>query len=473
MRPSRRYRMAIIAAAMLLLIPLAVHFVVGWIARLEPPQVAVEPLTVSQPNGNVRVAGQSTMQRRGEILEVRLVGDAATVGYSHARLLLPEIVEVENALYAGLRERVPWWLARKALFDWAQWRFRNVDESMSAARRQELAGQALGFDPDPFTSVFPTYQRLVYLSALYDIGLSFERAPLLGCTTFLLPDSADDGGVLLARAFDFEVDEVFDRRKVVFLVKETGQIPFASVAWAGLVGVVSGMNVEGLTVVAHGARAGEHEIRGEPVVHELRRLLSRAQTLNEALSALGARTPMVSHIVIVADAKGNAAAIERVPGRADHVRRLRPPDVVTNHFEGPSAEDPKNQEVLEMTSTRARRQRGQMLLGTLAPAPTAADAVALLRDRRGVDGKPLPLGDRRAINALIAAHGVVAEPRTRSLWVSESPSLLGRFVRFDLSLLLADRYDPRSAQPRLEAIPADPLRHADTYLQWRAGSHRD
>ena len=182
---------------------------------------------------------------------------------------------------------------------------------------------------------------------------------------------------------------------------------------------------------------------------------------------------MVSHIVIMADAAGNAAAVERVPGHPDYVRRLTPPDVVTNHFEGPSARDPKNLRVMETTSTLARNRRGITLLRRLPAAPSVADAVALLRDRRGVDGKPLPLGDRRAIDALIAAHGVVADTGTRSLWVSESPHLLGRFVRFDLPTLLADGYDPSAESGRLETVAADPLRDADEYARWRAQPHAE
>jgi isopenicillin-N N-acyltransferase-like protein len=473
LRLGRWVKVALVAAATLLLTPVALHCVVGWVARLEPPQVSVEQLRVSESKGGLRTLGQSSVRRRGSILEARLVGDAANLGYAHARLLLPEIVEVEQSLYQGLRQRVPWWLARATLFDWAEWRFRNVEESMTDARRQELAGQALGFDPDPFADVFPTYQRLVYLSALYDIGLSFEHSSLVGCTTFVLPGTAGGHDVLLARAFDFEVDEVFDRNKVVFLVKETGQIPFASVAWAGLVGVVSGMNVEGVVVVAHGARAGRHDVRGEPVVHELRRLLSRARTLDDALVLLGERPPMASHILIVADANGNTAAVERVPRRADHVRHLRPPEVVTNHFEGPSASDPKNRRVIETTSTVARRRRGEALLGNLRPPASVADAVALLRDRRGANGEALPLGDRRAINALIAAHGIVADTRNRALWVSESPHLLGRFVRFDLPVLLADDYDPKSDPARPRTLPADPFRDAKAYVEWQAQHHAD
>ena len=61
--------------------------------------------------------------------------------------------------------------------------------------------------------------------------------------------------------------------------------------------------------------------------------------------------------------------------------------------------------------------------------------VALLRDRKGLGDAVLALGDRSAINALIATHGVVMDTKQRVLWVGESPHLLGRFVAFDLKIL--------------------------------------
>jgi hypothetical protein len=94
----------------------------------------------------------------------------------------------------------------------------------------------------------------------------------------------------------------------------------------------------------------------------------------------------------------------------------------------------------------------------------------MLRDRRGRGGSDLALGDRRAIDALIATHGVVMDATARKLWVSESPHLLGRFVEFDLQTLLAVEYDPLS-EPDLHVLPADPLLNSSDYARWRAGSH--
>ena len=53
-------------------------------------------------------------------------------------------------------------------------------------------------------------------------------------------------------------------------------------------GVVSGMNIEGVAIVVHGARSGAPQAQGEPVVHALRRVLSSAHNTDEAQEILEA-----------------------------------------------------------------------------------------------------------------------------------------------------------------------------------------
>jgi hypothetical protein len=441
----------------------AAHFAIGCSARLEAPAVDVPEGRVDTPKPGVRRLGKNSVRQRGDILEVRLEGSPEQIGFSHARLLYDEMVENEGVLLYELEQKVSLSIARLLLMDLAQLRYRTVDRGMSDERRREIAAGALGFQPDPYAGVFPTYQRFVYLNALYDISLSFEYSPLIGCTTFTLSrDAAEGGHALLARAFDFEVNEVFDRKKAVFLVRQEGKLPFASVAWPGLVGVVTGMNAEGVAVVVHGGRAGEPRAEGEPVVHALRRVLAEARSSDDVVRLLGEREAMVSHIVIATDATGKSVAIERVPGEKPEARWLATRAAVSNHFEGAAAGDPANVRVRERTSTLDRRARADELVAALGRPATVADAVALLRDRRGKGGAELPLGDRRAIDALIATHGVVMDATERTLWVSESPHLLGRFVAFDLRALLAAEYDPL-ADVEPKTLPADPLLTSGEY----------
>ncbi len=463
----RLHRRKLLLLAAVLVLPLLLHFGVAICARPSPPRVELPGYELEQPSQGLTRFGPSWVLDRGGVIEVGLSGSPEAIGYSHSRLLYRYMVENEGILLGHFSEQVRSRLLQHVLLDVAQLRYRNVDGGMSSARLREIAAGAYGFQPDPYSGFFPTYQRFVYLNALYDISLSFEESPLIGCTSFAFSgERTENGGALLARAFDFEVDEVFDRRKAVFLIREEGKIPFASVAWPGLVGVVSGMNVEGLAVVVHGGRAGEPRTRGEPVVHALRRVLSEARTVSEAIAKLGEQPPLVSHLVVLADATGATAAVERVPGAAPFVRRLPAAAAVTNHFEGPFADDEKNQRVRSKSSTLPRRQRGDELVSKLAGPVDVERAVALLRDRSAAGGSPLPLGDRKAIDALIATHGVVMETKARVLWVSEAPHLLGRFVAFDLKRLLSPDYRPEERLEQL-SLPADPLGSSDEYRRLR------
>src|SRR5690606_7192271 len=119
-------------------------------------------------------------------------------------------------------------------------------------------------------------------------------------------------------------------------------------------GVISGMNLEGVAIVVHGARAGEPKASGLPVVYSLREVLERAHDTREAIDVLKKQDVMVSHVVFVGDDKGRFAVVERAPGHEAHVRdTFTDPERVgvTNHFEGPLANDARNAKVRQATST--------------------------------------------------------------------------------------------------------------------------
>jgi hypothetical protein len=426
--------------------------------RPTSPRPDVAPIGA---DGIARFGASYTRVRDG-VREVYLAGRPEEIGRSMSALLYEPMVANERRLWDDFARMVPFAPARALIVALSRVRYRDVGDALPEARRREIAAQAAGFAPDPFTGwLLPTYPRMVLLHALYDIALGFERSPLVGCTAFALgPGAVADGHVLVARAFDFEANEGLDRDKAVYFVREDGAVPFASVAWPGLVGVLTGVNLAGVAVAVNGARAGTPAAGGEPVPVTLRELLSRAHDTDEAVAILAARTPMVSHLVLVADARGDVAVVERVPGRDAFVRRRwADPDRVgvTNHLEGPSADDPKNVRVKAETTTLARRARLGELLAAVGPHEADVPrAVAMLRDHACAGDDACPLGDRRAIDALIATHGIVADLTERTMWVSAGPHLSGRFVAFDLRTIFAPGHDPAAdAPPRV--IAEDPI----------------
>lgn len=429
---------------------IALHALARYLGRVEAPST-VPPLGMRRDQAGIRWFGASHASRPHGIWEVFLEGRPEDIGFAHGKLLYESMVENEGVLYRALDRAIPSALFRTLVFDLASFGYRDMEPGFDEARRRELSAQALAFQPDPFADRFPTYQRFTYLAALYDISLSFETSPLIGCTTLIENEASPH---LMARAFDFEVDPVFDADKAVFLVREEGKIPFLSVAWPGLVGVVSGMNAEGLAIVVHGARAGVPKSQGEAVVFELRRVLSHARTTREAITLLAQSSPMVSHLLILNDAQGDAIQVERIPDRTNFVHSLPSSAAVTNHLKGPGREDPKNRRVLETTSTRDRLERAEELLRLDTAPPSPHKMVTFLRDRSRPGGSPWPEGDRRAIDAHIATHGVVFDSSGKVAWVSQGPHLRGGFIAYPLATMLKAGYRPEQ-RPPLERIPEE------------------
>ncbi len=454
--PRRRRRALGVVVGLVIVFPLA-HAGIGWATRIPAPPVILPDTAAPGPY----------VRDDGGLVRVYLRGSPEAIGTEHARWLRNRMLSEEDELWSEFELHVPWWLARVTLMDYSRVRFRHLDRNVPDARRRELAAEALALQPDPFAERMPTYQRLLFLHAIYDIALPLEHSPLIGCTSFGFDgDATADGHAIVARAFDFEAGELLDKRKVVFLVREDGAIPFASVAWPGFVGVVTGMNAEGVVTAVHGARAGQPAADGVPVAYSLREVLERAHDTNEAIAILKSQSVMVSHIVFVADASGHFAEVERAPGEPAFVRDAKSHGTfaVTNHFEGPLAADPHNERVRRESSTVARRERIDALLADVAPkSVTPARALAMLRDHRCAGDDACSLGDRRAIDAFIATHGIVGDATARRLWVSVGPHLTGRFVELDLQQLLSD-HDPAS-DPLPDALPEDP-----TAGPWRNGT---
>ncbi len=470
----RRHPKKLLALAVLAVAPFAAHLVVGATTRIEPPDIPMPRFVATDGPDGVKRTPHGWTAKRGVRL-VYLAGTPEQIGAQHTALLYDRMAEDEQVLWDGFAEVVPLSPVRTLMFDVGRVRYRDVASSFPEARRREIAAEANAFVPDPYAAQLPTYQRMVMLHALYDIALGFERSPLLGCTAFGLgPEATADGHALFARAFDFEAADVFDADKAVFLVHEDGKIPFASVAWPGFVGVVTGMNAEGVALAVHGGRAREPSTRGVPVAFSLREALASARDTNEAVAILAAQPVMVSHLVFVGDGAGRFAVVERAPGVPAHVRSQFPHPgkaSVTNHFEGPLAGDPRDTHVRETTSTLARRTRVDELLAAVAPkSATVGTALELIRDH-GCSGEACPLGDRRAIDAFIATHGVIADLTARALWVSEGPRLSGRFVKVDPATLVRrpDGQPPDvPSLESLEVLPPDPALEDGRYAEGRA-----
>ena len=458
-----------------LVVAIAAYAAFDAATRIDPPPLAPpRPLALAY-DGETARAGPAYLARRGKVWVMQLAGDPVELGYQHARLATPLMADGDGRMLDLFASTVPSRPLRALVSAIVQARYRRLDRSFPDERRAEIFGESVGY-VDPYSHVFPTYQRLVYLHALYDIALAFEHSPLLACTAFVASGDATAGGAtpghtIVGRNFDFDVDPWFDDDKVVEIVAERDRIPFASVAWPGMTGVVTGMNAAGIWINVNGGRAGELDSAGVPVVFTTRAVLEGARTIDEAIALIRRDPPMASHILLLADGNtGEAAVVERAPGRELGVVRDRTPTtVVANHYRTPAlAADPKDARIRELTTTVARDARARELMERRSGAIDPAAAAAVLRDRLGPGDRLVPLGNRNALDAIVTTHSVVADLTARVLWVSEGPHTLGRYVRIDLPARLRDGVGAATAEAGGD-IPADPALTDGTWERFAFG----
>jgi hypothetical protein len=137
-----------------------------------------------------------------------------------------------------------------------------------------------------------------------------------GCSTLAAGGPAvKDGRPLLARNLDFFPMGVLDRYGIVALCRPEGHHAFVNVTWPGLIGVLSGMNDEGLCCAVMEVRSGVRRFEGMPSVFLFRRILEEAVTVEEGLKILKENARVASNNLTLLDATGASAVAEIGPGR--------------------------------------------------------------------------------------------------------------------------------------------------------------
>jgi hypothetical protein len=74
---------------------------------------------------------------------------------------------------------------------------------------------------------------------------------------------------------------------------------------------------------------------------------------------------------------------------------------------------------------------------------TPTIAVDILRNKEGLKDNDIGYGNEKALNQLLAHHGIVFKPEQRLAWVSSNPYQLGEFVAYDLNKIFKDSLNSR------------------------------
>ena len=428
-----------------LLIVFLLVLAVGWLAlqlfyyslALDPPTVselALNANSVSVENGMRKLDGSWYHQNNHGLWEAYIEGAPYERGRTFGLLAEAQIVSQEESFVAQIRKLIPseWFL--NTLKYGVVFFNRNLDQHISLELRKEIYGVSQSFS-DEYDFIGDKYSRILNYHAAHDIGHALQDLSIVGCTSFAVWNQySSDSSLIVARNFDFYMGDEFAKDKVILFMKPDSGYAFASITWAGFMGVVSGMNEHGLTVTLNAAKSSIPTGAKTPISILAREILQYARTIDEAYVIARSRETFVSESLLIASADDKAAAIiEKSPDRIDIYRPTDSRLTCANHYQSETFKnDSINIKNIRDSDSDYRFKRLNQLLETNFPID-ANKSVDILRNQKGLDNAELGMGNPKAINQLLAHHGIVFQPERRLLWISTSPFQLGEFVSYDLN----------------------------------------
>ncbi|MDW7693457.1 C45 family peptidase [Flammeovirgaceae bacterium SG7u.111] len=371
--------------------------------------------------------------------EMYLEGEPFERGLAFGALTQQLHQQKEAAFVAEINNRVPSPNYISFLKYFVGWFNRDLEKYIPEEYLKEIYGSAQ-FMSDEFDYIAPKFHRSLNYHAAHDLGHALQNMNLVGCTSFATvgKNSKNEPQIIVGRNFDFYFGDDFAKDKIVAFVAPQEGYKFMSVTWADFSGVVSGMNEHGLTVTLNSAKTRILAKAKTPVSIIARHILQYASTIDEAYEIASSYESFVAETYLISSAKDNkVAVIEKSPDATAIYVSPNQQTVVTNHFQSKELKNnEQNLEYLEEGVSQYRYKRVEELLAKVDTL-TPEKAAGILRDKDGLGGKDIGLGNEKAVNQLIAHHAVIFSPHERKAWVSAPPYQLGKMICYDLDSIFA------------------------------------
>ncbi len=229
--------------------------------------------------------GSGKLCQVGELLVCVLEGTHREMGYQHGRLLARKIQHIAKEGYL-----------QQAGFDNGYTLEYAVEQSTRMARHfppeylDELHGILEGLEAAGVSEV--TYEELLIAACVAELLHHAPNSPP-ACSNFaVFGQWTPDGRLLHGRNLDWTIGKGAQKDAVAFVFRPEGGIPFMMLAYAGVIGGVSGMNASQITIGEMTASSPEESFDGIPLQMIMRMVLEKAKTLDEAVAIIerGPRT---------------------------------------------------------------------------------------------------------------------------------------------------------------------------------------
>jgi len=405
-------------------------------------QYALEIPEVKKINDSTFSFKQNYLTKnKQQLWELYIKGNPLQLGYNNGALTQSLMQKQEEIFFSKVEGFVPSKLKQNLLRGFLKWYNRKMYLNVRDDFQAELYGLSQ-YSSDRYDFIAPKFRRAMYLHGAHDIGHAMQDLMVVGCTSLAVwNENTEDGDLLIGRNFDFSVGEDFSKNKLIEFVEPENGIPYMSVSWPGMIGVVSGMNKEGITVTINAGKSKIPLTAKTPISLVTREILQYARNIDEAIAIARKRKVFVSESILVGSANDKKAVIIEVSPKNFGVYDAANSSRVfcTNHFQSEAYKnDKKNQKHIVESHSEYRYKKLQELLQE-NPKLNPEKMASILRDKSGLKDKSIGYGNEKAINQLLAHHAVIFSPEKRLVWVSSSPYQLGEFVCYDLNEIFSDK----------------------------------
>jgi predicted choloylglycine hydrolase len=432
---------------------------------------AAKPVVTKHSNALFTSGKNSLLKNKQGLWELYVEGDPLEIGLTTGALSDSLLKKQEQIFFGRIEDIVPSKFQQNLLRNFLKWYNRKLYLNVPNEYQTEIYGVSQYTSQD-FNNIAPQYQRSLYLHAAHDIGHALQDLALVGCSSFAAwGEKSEDGNLILGRNFDFYVNDAFAENKIVAFINPKEGYPFMTVTWPGMVGTVSGMNKEGLTLTINAGKSKIPIIAKTPISILTREILQHAKNIEEAVAIAKKRQLFVSESIMVGSAQDNKGVlIEVSPEKMDVFDVVNSNQLIcSNHFQSDAFKnDERNLSQIANSHSKYRYDRMQELFSESSKInPEIASKI--LRNTEGLKNIPLGYGNEKALNQLMAHHGIIFKPKEKLVWVSANPYQLGEFVCYNLDSIFKERKTdlPVSFEEENLNIAKDPFLETTAFLNYQ------
>lgn len=170
----------------------------------------------TQIDSNTYLIGKNYLTKnKYGLWELYVEGDALERGLLIGSLTRELYHYQEDVFLAKVEDFVPSKTKQYFLKKFLAWYNRKMYKYVKEEYKAEIYGLSR-YASSKYNHIAPPYLRVLYLHGAHDIGHALQDLALVGCSSFASWDEkTSDGKLLLARNFDFYVNDRFSKEKIL------------------------------------------------------------------------------------------------------------------------------------------------------------------------------------------------------------------------------------------------------------------